>query len=222
MGDSFLTNHKKDFKWPSDKPIMQKPAQPPMKTKQLNFFLTGPVESMCGCGNHTYDTHMKRYEKLAEKEKILHEELSGVNEQMITLSSEMIDNSCDVDDILNSTYQIDYIKRGLNVAQYTKLMPAVDSPVGVPVKSQSIGIGDGYRDPTSFRYTAFNRPTIDPCPTVTFATSPANLDAYFKPTTGRSEYQDSISKMGLSIIKSRQQYKEPLPSSRRRTGDPCL
>lgn len=220
--NSFLTTTRSDYKWPFDKPLIMRPAQPPIKTKSVNFFLTGPVESICSCGEHTYDSYMKRYEKLAEKEKTLHDELQEVNGQMVTLSNEMIDNSCNTDDVLQSTYQIDYIKRGLNVPQYTKLMPAVDSPVGVPVKSQSIGIGNGYRDPTSFRYSAFNRPVIDPCPPVTFATNPANLTSYYTERTGRSEYQDTISKMGLAIIKSRQQYTEPLPSSRRRHEDHCL
>lgn len=50
-------------------------------------------------------------------------------------------------------------------------MPAVDSPVGVPVKSQTIGLGEGYRDPTMFRYSCFSRPNIDPCPTVHFVAS---------------------------------------------------
>lgn len=44
-------------------------------------------------------------------------------------------------------------------------------------------------------------------------------DKYSKTLTGRSEYQDTVSKIGMSIIKNRQQYAEPLPSSRRRYGD---
>lgn len=60
---------------------------------------------------------------------------------------------------------------GLNVPQYIKLMPAVESPVGVPVKEGSIQIGNAYRDPTSFRYSAFPRPTIHPCPPVHFCRS---------------------------------------------------
>lgn len=39
---------------------------------------------------------------------------------------------------------------------------------------------------------------------------------------GRSEYMDTISKMGLCAMKAMQQYKEPLPSSRRRIGDVCI
>lgn len=39
---------------------------------------------------------------------------------------------------------------------------------------------------------------------------------------GRSEYQDTISKMGLSNIRAMQQYREPLPSTRRRLGEQCI
>lgn len=52
--------------------------------------------------------------------------------------------------------------------------------------------------------------------------APANISAYYETVVGRSEYQDTISKTGLSVLKSRQQFAEPLPSSRRRFGDMCL
>lgn len=157
------------------------------------------------------------------KEILLLEELSQLNQEMAILANEMLDHPCDTDDEkMQSIYQTDYVKRGLNLVDYRKLMPAIDSPIGMPVKSQVIGLGYGYRDPTSFRYTTFPRPNIDPCPCVTFGVTPAILDRYFEPVTGRSEYQDTISKIGLAITKSRQQYKEPLPSSRRRHEDPCL
>lgn len=120
-------------------------------------------------------------------------------------------------------------------------MPAVESPVGIPVRSQSIGLGKGYRDPTMFRYSCFNKPMVHPPPPISFVTSkliffikiklaltsnfilaPCLIDDWFRPQIGISEYQDTFSKTGLSIMKSRQQYAEPLPSSRRRYGDPCV
>lgn len=52
--------------------------------------------------------------------------------------------------------------------------------------------------------------------------APTSMDEWFAHRTGMSEYQDTISKMGKSIIQSQQQYTEPLPSSRRRIGDPCI
>lgn len=50
-------------------------------------------------------------------------------------------------------------------------MADVDSPVTSPIKTPIIGILEGYRDPTCFRYSALKRPTIDPCPPVTFKMS---------------------------------------------------
>lgn len=47
----------------------------------------------------------------------------------------------------------------------------VDSPASVPVKSKQIGLGNGYRDPSRFRYSTFPRPSVDPCPPVSFKTS---------------------------------------------------
>lgn len=176
---------------------------------------------------------------------------------MAELTSSILEHECDtIDEKMQTIYQTDYIKRGkkplyiitfpnqlflgLNLTQYRTLMPAVESPVGIPVKSQSIGLGKGYRDPTMFRYSCFNKPMIHPPPPISFATSkiilfrltnfliqtfflaPCLIHDWFKPQIGISEYQDTFSKTGLSIMKSRQQYAEPLPSSRRRFGDPCV
>lgn len=48
---------------------------------------------------------------------------------------------------------------------------------------------------------------------------PESFSLWNTPMTERSEYMDNISKIGLSNMKNRQQYLEPLPSSRRRFGD---
>lgn len=91
---------------------------------------------------------------------------------MAILVNEMLDHPCDTDDEkMQTIYQTDYIKRGVNLVEYRKLMPALDSPIGMPVKTQVIALGDGYRDPTRFRYSTFPRPNIDPCPCVSFRTS---------------------------------------------------
>lgn len=50
-------------------------------------------------------------------------------------------------------------------------MPAIDSPVGIPVKSETIGLGRGYRDPTKFRYSEIQKPFIDTCSPVSFTRS---------------------------------------------------
>lgn len=48
---------------------------------------------------------------------------------------------------------------------------------------------------------------------------PELFSVWETPFTGRSEYMDTFSKMGLSNMKNQQQYLEPQPSSRRRLGD---
>lgn len=60
---------------------------------------------------------------------------------------------------------------GFNLVQYRKLMPAIDSPVGIPTKSETIGLGRGYRDPTKFRYSEIQKPFIDVCTPVSFTRS---------------------------------------------------
>jgi len=220
--NTFQSVMKKDYGWPYPKPLGLKPSQPPVKTKPLNFFVATLVEPFCHCDSHLYDPQLKRYEKLAEKEKQLHYELIKLNQQIATLTNEILDHPCDTDDDkLQTTYQIDYAKRGIQIAAYRKLMPAIESPVGVPVRSSS-SVKKGFRDPTNFRYSVFNRPNIDPCPAISYNTTPYTAAAYDHYNTGRSEYGDTISKIGLSIIKNRQQYMEPLPSSRRRYGDTAL
>lgn len=91
---------------------------------------------------------------------------------MAELTSSILEHECDtIDEKMQTIYQTDYIKRGLNLTQYRTLMPAVESPVGIPVRSQSIGLGKGYRDPTMFRYSCFNKPMIHPPPPISFVTS---------------------------------------------------
>lgn len=50
-------------------------------------------------------------------------------------------------------------------------MPAVDSPIGVPVKSETLGLGQGYRDPFKFRFSAVLKPYVDVCQPVSFTRS---------------------------------------------------
>lgn len=221
--DTFVSEQKNNFKWPYSKPITPKPSQPPVRTKPKNFYVAKLVEPFCHCDSHLYEPEMGRYKKLAEKEKMLYKELDELNQSMAALSGEILDHPCDTDDDkMETIYQIDYIKRGLNLVKYRKLMPAIDSPVGVPVKSGAVGLMRGYIDPTRFRLNAIPVPYVDVCPRIHFDRVLTAVDEWFAPKTGFSEYQDTISKMGLSITKSRQQYKEPLPSSRRRTGDTCM
>lgn len=221
--DTFVSITKNDFKWPYSKPLTARPSQPPVRTKPNNCYVAKLVEPYCHCDAHLYAPEMGRYKTLAEKEKMLYKELDELNQQMAALSGEILDHPCDTDDEkMETIYQSDYIKRGLPLVQYRKLMPAIDSPTGVPIKGEQLGIKSAYRDPTRFRLTAIPVPHVDVCPRIYFDRVLTALDEWFAPRTGMSEYQDTISKMGMSIIKSRQQYMEPLPSTRRRVGDTCM
>lgn len=223
MADTFLTTTRRDFKWPYPKPISLRPVQPKIVTKPKGYYMARPLAAYCHCDSHAYDGELNQYAQLVEKENILLQELLALSQKQVAVTNAVLDHPCNTDDEkMETIYQIDYKKRGLNIPRYKKIMADVDSNVADPIRPPIIGLLEGYRDPTMFRYSALVRPTIDPCPPVTFKMTPELIKAWFRPITGRSEYQDTISRNGSSIIKARQQYKEPLPSSRRRFGDPCL
>lgn len=54
------------------------------------------------------------------------------------------------------------LNAGLPIGEYRQLMAALDSPYCSPFKREVMGIKGGYRDPTRFRYTAIERPRIQP------------------------------------------------------------
>ncbi|KAG7206350.1 hypothetical protein KM043_003719 [Ampulex compressa] len=139
---------------------------------------------------------------------------------MANLTSKMLSSTCESDDdTMKSIYMIDYEKRGLPVTRYRRLMAAASDTIDSPIKPAVTELIDGYRDPTRFRYSAIERPTIQPAKTMNLLEVPESLSMWEEPLTGRSEYMDTVSKMGLSNMKNRQQYLEPMPSSRRRFGD---
>lgn len=153
-------------------PKIYRPAQPPITTKPNNFYVAKLIEPFCHCDAHRYEPQMGRYKMLADKEKMLREELQCLAKEMSILAGEVLDHPCDTyDDKMLTIYQIDYNKKGLEAKQYRKLMPAIDSPIGVPFDGPSISVREGYRDPTAFRHFAIQRPRIDVCPPVTFHTS---------------------------------------------------
>lgn len=53
-----------------------------MRTKPNNFYVAKLVEPYCHCDAHLYDPQMTRYKKLADKERLLHDELSELNQQV--------------------------------------------------------------------------------------------------------------------------------------------
>ncbi|KAK2579770.1 hypothetical protein KPH14_011106 [Odynerus spinipes] len=217
--DSFTTTTQKDFVWPYPKPLLAKPTQPPMSTG-TRLYLRRPKEEDCKCDVHGFQTDKTRYVQLADKERRLHNEIIAVSHEMANLTTTLLDSTCETDDeTMKSLYQIDYEKRDLPIAHYKSLMAAVDSPIGAPIKPAISDLRNAYRDPTRFRYSAIERPTIEPAKAINLLTVPQSFSLWNEPFTGLTEYEDNISRMGLSNMRNRQQYLEPLPSSRRRFGD---
>lgn len=152
--------------------INYRPSQPPITTKPNNFYVAKLIEPYCHCDAHLYEPQMGKYKMLAEKERLLYNELECLNKEMATLAGEVLDHPCDsYDDKMKTIYESDYNKKGLEAKQYRKLMPAIESLVGVPFDGPTISLRDGYRDPTSFRHSAMIRPMIDVCAAVHFQTS---------------------------------------------------
>lgn len=181
------------------------------------------IEPWCHCDRHDYDPMMDHYRHLAEREKRLFEDLVTLSGQMSVLAGDILDHPCDNDDPkMKTIYQIDYAKRSYPIMSYRKLGTAMDSPVGVPVKPFGVGLREGYRDPTRFRLSAIPIPRIDSPPGVTMAIQPATVAEYHVDFPGETEYMDTISKVGRMCQLARQQYREPIPSTRRRHLDPCL
>ncbi|XP_043678403.1 uncharacterized protein LOC122633965 isoform X2 [Vespula pensylvanica] len=168
--DTFTTITQKDFIWPNPKPLLAKPAQPPMDTG-IRLYLHRPKEEDCKCDVHGFQTDKKRYVQLANKERRLQGELIAVNHEMANLTTTLLNSTCETDDeTMKSLYEIDYEKRELPIAHYRTLMAAVDSPIGAPIKPAITDLRDAYRDPTRFRYSAIERPTIEPAKTINLLT----------------------------------------------------
>ncbi|KAF7277442.1 hypothetical protein GWI33_007279, partial [Rhynchophorus ferrugineus] len=90
------------------------PSQPPIKTKPNNCYVAKLVEPYCHCDFHLYEPEMGRYMKLAEKEKVLYEELDNLKKRMAVLVGDILDHPCDTDDEkMKTIYETDYVKRGM-------------------------------------------------------------------------------------------------------------
>ncbi|XP_015187943.1 PREDICTED: uncharacterized protein LOC107072476 isoform X3 [Polistes dominula] len=192
-------------------------AQPPINTG-TRLYLQRSKEGDSKCDNRGFQTDKNRYMQLANKERKLQDELIAVNHEMANLTTTLLDSSCESDnETMKSLYEIDYQKRGLPIIHYRILMAAVDSPIGAPIKPAVTDLKNAYRDPTRFRYSAIERPTIEPAKTINLLAEIFTL--WKEPFTGKTEYEDNISKMGLCNMRNLQQYLDPLPSSRNRFGD---
>ncbi|XP_050583191.1 uncharacterized protein LOC126918817 isoform X1 [Bombus affinis] len=217
--ENFITITHRDFNWPYPVPLITKPAQPP-KSTGIRLYTPRIDPEDCSCDEHGQQSNKDRYKYLADKERQFLDQLKKVNREMTNLAKAMLDANCEpMDETMKSIYKTDYAKRGLPIKVYRELQAAIDSSYCSPFPAEVTKIKKGYRDPTRFRYTAVERPHIQPAKTINLFQVPESFSMWETPFTGRSQYMDTISKMGLSNIKNRQQYLEPLPSSRRRFGD---
>lgn len=146
-----------------------------------------------------------RYKYLADKERLFLDQLQKVNREMVNLTSAMLDDNCNsMDETMKSVYKTDYAKRGkewsnerirgsvqiiqfdeiwisgLPIKEYRQLKAAVDSAYCSPFPEEATEIKEGYRDPTRFRYTAIERPHIQPAKTITFCQGIRYFRTYFR------------------------------------------
>ncbi|XP_076237230.1 uncharacterized protein LOC143180999 [Calliopsis andreniformis] len=217
--ENFVTVSHGDYNWPYPVPLIAKPAQPPMDTG-IRLYTPRIDPEDCPCDEHGQRSDRNRYKYLADKERQIFDQLVNVNRELTNLASAMLDSGCaPIDETMKTIYKVDYGKRGLPIDDYRQLIAAVDSPYCSPFPEEVIELKKGYRDPTRFRFSAIERPHIHPPKKIHMFQVPESFSMWGDPFTGRSEYMDTISKMGLSNMKNRQQYLEPIPSSRRRYGD---
>ncbi|XP_011313230.1 uncharacterized protein [Fopius arisanus] len=214
----FATTNHDEFVWPHPLPSKITPKLPP-KNSHRRPFMSRMDPDECECPVHNMDTSLSRYKKLAIKEKNLCKNIAQVNQQMTTLLSHMLENADSSEDVMQSVYQSAFDGNQVLSMKYRPLMAAIDAPVNSPIVPVISELKTGYRDPIRFRYSPVEIPVIEPADPVDFCREPEQLSTWFTPFTGRSVYMDTFSKLGLSNMKNQQQYREPLPSSRRRWGD---
>ncbi|XP_043278915.1 uncharacterized protein [Venturia canescens] len=219
LRDTFTSVSHSHFTWPYPMPVLVKPSQPPRRTgNRLYEKISAPDD--CDCEAQDFQRDIARYKQLAEKERQMQNEVYQMNCEMSDLVSSLVDKYNLDDAVMKSVYQIDYEKRGIPIAKYRPLMAAVDSPVGSPIQPVVTELRDGCREPSRFRYSAIERPTIQPATPVNFQRIPESCFTWEEPVMGQSEYVNGTSKLADINMKSRQQYLEPRPSSRRRRGGP--
>ncbi|XP_014296118.1 uncharacterized protein LOC106693362 [Microplitis demolitor] len=219
--NTFSTTNSNDFRWPYQRPLLAIPSQPPrFINKNSNLYQPRIDPDECKCNYHNIETDLTRYKKLLGIEHHLCNNVVKVNREITKLVSSMLENSENDDQVMKSVYQIAHQKG--KPTDYRSLMAAADSPVGFPIEPEVFELKEAYRDPTRFRFSNKEIPSIQPAKPIDFKRVPETFDMWNKPFIGRSEYMDTISKLGSSNLKHYKQYLEPCPSSRRRWGDQNL
>jgi len=220
--EPFKSIYKGDFLWPYIAPVTLVPSAPPQDPLPKGTYEKGESildKSLCQCDRHSWSPHFKRAQHLKAKEAAYREAMISVAKERTILENEILEHPCtDSDDVLASLYQLNYDKRAFPVTGYRAMKADHDDPVVTPVAMLRTGTTSGYRDPTDFKSEAIKIPDVTAAAPVTFAPRIPSPD-YFK--TPKSEYEDTISKVGVMTLRSSQQYTEPLPSSRMRVGCVC-
>ncbi|KAH0550731.1 uncharacterized protein LOC123261311 [Cotesia glomerata] len=221
--NTFTTTNSNAFKWPYQRPLLAIPSQPPENIyRNSNLYLPRIDPDECKCNYHKIDTELTRYKELMGIEHHLCNNVVKVNREITKLVSSMLENSKNDEQVMKSVYQIAHQRKDAPLTDYRSLMAAVDAPVGFPIEPDTLELREAYRDPTTFRYSSHDTPAIQPAEQINFKRVPEVFNMWNKPFTGRSEYMDTISKLGLSNLKHYQQHLEPCLSSRRRWGDQNL
>ncbi|XP_014248848.1 uncharacterized protein LOC106666281 [Cimex lectularius] len=225
MGDlkPYQTVYKGDYIWPYIAPIIFKPGEPPgcpPVAKKARAQKLLEEKKPCHCDRHSWSPHFERARHLKLKEQAFREAMVATAHKRTILENEILDHPCtDSEDVIASLYQLNFAKRNFPVVSYRPMMADHDDPVVTPVAMLRIGLDDqGYRDPTKFRSIAVACPDVGAPKEVTYYDNPAE-EAKFRM---RSEYQDTISKVGAETSKAALQFTEPLLTSRRRWGCNCL
>lgn len=217
---TFESQTSKDFVWPYEKPLAEIVDEPPYETKDKDFYLPRIPPEECKC--YAHGCEYNQYRELAEKKDALEKNIELLNQQMTAITNDILDTPCGVsDETMKTIHQTDFDRRGWPYTSYKKLIKETDCQMcPPPVHKQVLGLKNGYRDVTSFRIVPHVLPGIDPAKPITFTKTPESINYYLRTWPGRSEYQDVFSRQGRAMLRAAQQFREPLPSSRRRFGDP--
>ncbi|XP_034243189.1 uncharacterized protein LOC117646400 [Thrips palmi] len=189
---------------------------------ECSLLLQRPAVEDCSCLDHgpTPEVSYMRYTRA--KDMQVYNQMQAMRKVMATRASNILDHLCpDEDSKMNAFHIIDYAKRGHLPGCYTSLRPVEVCEAGTPIEPLRIGLTNGYRDASLFPLYPKTRHIVDKSHPLVFTRTPENLKHWFSPyIPGRSEYEDTISRLGLARMRNTRQYLEPLPSSRLRCGDP--
>ncbi|KAK3908708.1 Protein-L-isoaspartate O-methyltransferase [Frankliniella fusca] len=181
-----------------------------------------PAVEDCSCLDHGPTPEVSYMRYIRAKDTEIYSKMQKMRKAMSSRASNIIDHVCPDDDSkMNAFHIIDYAKRGYAPGCYTSLQPAKVCEAGTPIEPLRIGINDGYREASLFPHYVKSRHIVDKIHPLVFTRTPINLKHWFSPyIPGRSEYEDTISRLGLARMRNTRQYLEPQPSSRLRSGDP--